>query len=307
MNIGIIGYGSMGKMLAQKFAASGYSEIQKVLVANRSKEKLNTIPNELCICNSNVELAEKSDIIFVCVRPVDIKSVIIEIKDSVKKDALLVSLNGSVTFEMLEKLFKHKIAKVIPSVTAEINRSQTLVTYNTFVTEEDKANLEKILSCMGNVVVLPENEIGMGSELVSCMPGFIASMFDVVCKSAKKHTSLPDEQIIKMVLNTVSATADLMIQKGLSFEEVVARVATKGGITEEGSKIIYGQFPSTADEMFRKTLEKRKTTAQKAASRTITTSSAVLSQTTIRCGLSRFIFQAYTTPIRLWKNSPFSK
>ena len=265
MNIGIIGYGSMGKMLAQKFAASGYSEIQKVLVANRSKEKLNTIPNELCICNSNVELAEKSDIIFVCVRPVDIKSVIIEIKDSVKKDALLVSLNGSVTFEMLEKLFKHKIAKVIPSVTAEINRSQTLVTYNTFVTEEDKANLEKILSCIGNVVVLPENEIGMGSELVSCMPGFIASMFDVVCKSAKKHTTLPDEQIIKMVLNTASATADLMIQKGLSFEEVVTRVATKGGITEEGSKIIYGQFPSTADEMFRKTLEKRKTTAQKAA------------------------------------------
>lgn len=37
--------------------------------------------------------------------------------------------------------------------------------------------------------------IGMGSELVSCMPGFIASMFDVVCKSAKKHTSLQDERM----------------------------------------------------------------------------------------------------------------
>ncbi|MBP5576828.1 MAG: NAD(P)-binding domain-containing protein [Treponema sp.] len=265
MNIGIIGYGSMGKMLAQKFASSGYSEIQNVFVANRSKEKLASVQDELCICNSNAELAEKSDIIFVCVRPADIKPVINEIKDSVKEDALLVSLNGSVTFEMLEKLLQHKIAKVIPSVTAEINRSQTLVSYNNLVLSKDKTNLEKILSCMGNVVVLPENEIGMGSELVSCMPGFIASMFDVVCKAAKKHTSLPDEQIIKMVLNTVSATGDLMIQKGLSFEEVVARVATKGGITEEGSKIIYGQFPSTADAMFQKTLDKRKQTAENAA------------------------------------------
>ena len=52
---------------------------------------------------------------------------------------------------------------------------------------------------------------------------------------------------------------------GLSFEEVVARVATKGGITEEGSKIIYEQFPSTADAMFHKTLDKRKQTAQNAA------------------------------------------
>ncbi|MBQ5450776.1 MAG: NAD(P)-binding domain-containing protein, partial [Treponema sp.] len=60
MNIGIIGYGSMGKMLAQKIAASGYSEIQNVFVANRSKEKLISIPNELCTCKSNAELAEKS-------------------------------------------------------------------------------------------------------------------------------------------------------------------------------------------------------------------------------------------------------
>ena len=118
---------------------------------------------------------------------------------------------------------------------------------------------------LGDVVVLPENEIGMGSELVSCMPGFIASMFDVVCKAAKKHSSLSDEQIVKMVLNTVSATGDLMIQKDLSFEQVVARVATKGGITEECAKVIYEQFPKTADAMFQKTLDKRKITAEKAA------------------------------------------
>ena len=46
MNIGIIGYGSMGKMLAQKFASSGYSEIQNVFVANRSKEKLASVKDE---------------------------------------------------------------------------------------------------------------------------------------------------------------------------------------------------------------------------------------------------------------------
>lgn len=32
----------------------------------------------------------------------------------------------------------------------------------------------------------------MGSELVSCMPGFIASIFDVICQSAIKHTCVTD-------------------------------------------------------------------------------------------------------------------
>ena len=43
MNIGIIGYGSMGKMLARKFASSGFSEIECALVSNRSKEKLQSV------------------------------------------------------------------------------------------------------------------------------------------------------------------------------------------------------------------------------------------------------------------------
>ena len=105
----------------------------------------------------------------------------------------------------------------------------------------------------------------MGSELVSCMPGFIASIFDVICTSAESHTSIPREQIVRMVLNTMSATGDLMLEKNLSFEDTVNRVATKGGITEEGTKVIYDMFPAAADEMFNKTLEKRKLTASKAA------------------------------------------
>ena len=42
------------------------------------------------------------------------------------------------------------------------------------------------------------------------------------------------------------------------------RVATKGGITEEGTKVIYEEFPPTADRLFENTLAKRKQTAEHA-------------------------------------------
>jgi len=264
MKIGIIGYGSMGKMLLWKFSGNAGITKDDLLVANRTPEKLSEAKCIATICD-NTTLAGTADIVFVCVRPSDMKTVLSEISSSLKDDALLVTLNGSITFDMIAKLVNCRTAKVIPSLTAEIDRSQTIVCYNSLVTDEDKILLSGLLSSFGKVIELPENEVGMGSELVSCMPGFIASIFDVICNSAEGHTEIPKEQIVKMVLNTMSATGDLMLQKDLSFNDVVTRVATKGGITEEGTKVIYDMFPSAADEMFNKTLEKRRLTAEKAA------------------------------------------
>ncbi|MBR5973610.1 MAG: NAD(P)-binding domain-containing protein [Clostridiales bacterium] len=271
MKIGIIGYGSMGRMITEKIAASGSLAAGDIFVSNRSQEKLQNIPEGVIVCENNCDLAQKVNaseedqgIVFLCVRPVDLKNVFSEMATDLSSETLVVSLNGSITFDMLSKFFSGKMAKVIPSVTAEVNRSQTLVCYNGKAEENDKQDLESLLRTFGNVIELPEDEIGMGSELVSCMPGFIASIFDVLCASAKKHTSIPDDQVVKMVLQTMCATGELMLEKNMSFEDVVSRVATKGGITEEGTKVVYEAFPKTADLLFEKTLEKRRMTAEKA-------------------------------------------
>lgn len=261
MNIGIIGYGSMGRMLLEKFVDS---VPDKLYVANRTPEKLCDIRETVTVCRNNAELASCADILFLCVRPADLKTVLEEIRAYLKDNSLLVSLNGSVTFNQLGKIVKHKTAKAIPSVTAEIGRSQTLVCFNELVRASDQDTLKQLLGCIGNVIELPEEEMGMGSELVSCMPGFIAAIFDVICREAEKHTKIPEHQIIRMVLNTMCATGEMMLEKNMSFDEVVARVATKGGITEEGTQVIYEQFPETADGLFEKTLAKRRQTAERA-------------------------------------------
>jgi len=234
------------------------------IIANRTIEKLDEASKIAVICKSNKVLAKNSDIIFICVRPADLKSVILEIKDELKPDVLLVSLNGSISFELLSRITQQKMAKVIPSVTAEINRSQTLICFNAQADASDKKVVTKLMSCIGEVIELPENEMGMGSELVSCMPGFIASIFDVLCRSAKTHTNIPEKQIVRMLLNTMSSTADLMLQMNMTFDDVVSRVATKGGITEEGTKVVYEMFPKTADTLFEKTLEKRRLISENA-------------------------------------------
>ena len=55
-----------------------------------------------------------------------------------------------------------------------------------------------------------------------------------------------------------------MLNKNYTFENIVDRVATKGGITQEGTSVVYENFPAIADEIFQKTLEKRRITTEKA-------------------------------------------
>jgi site-specific recombinase XerD len=60
--IGIIGYGSMGKMLLCKFGESGMVSNDHLFVANRTPGKILEAPDKYSICVSNKELAEKADI-----------------------------------------------------------------------------------------------------------------------------------------------------------------------------------------------------------------------------------------------------
>jgi pyrroline-5-carboxylate reductase len=262
--IGIIGYGSMGKMIFSKFIESKIIPESDIFVSNRTYEKIKDLQKiypKLNICKNNIEAAGDADILFICVKPSEIKTVLSEIFEKIKTDCHIVSLNGSVLFSHMEQICKSmKISKIIPSVTAEVNQSVTLVCRNTHVNDDDRSALKALLESFGTVIEVSETEIGICSELTSCMPGFIGAIFKVITDEAEKYTSLDKKDIINMVIKTLYGTGKLLLESEMTFDKLISRVATKGGITEEGTKVIEKEMPKMANELFEKTLEKRKMT-----------------------------------------------
>jgi pyrroline-5-carboxylate reductase len=59
-----------------------------------------------------------------------------------------------------------------------------------------------------------------------------------------------------MVLMTFLGTVRLLQGKKFGFDELITRVATKGGITEEGLKILDEHLPFVFDELLEATLNK---------------------------------------------------
>ena len=260
-NIGIIGYGSMGKMIFAKIIESKIVHESNVFLAERAYEAikdLKMVYPHLNICENNNDAAKNADIVFLCVKAMDIKKVLMEILPEMKKDCHIVSLNGSVMFRQMDQICAgRKISKITPNINGEIKQSITLVSHNAFVGDDDKNGLKKLLECFGSVVELSETEAGIGMDLTSCMPGFIGAVLKLITDEAAKHTSIPRDDLNKMLLGTVRGTANYLLEKNVAFEDLVSRVATKGGITEEGTKVINLKLPEIISEIFARTNEKR--------------------------------------------------
>ena len=265
-NIGIIGYGSMGKMIFSRIIEAKIVHESNFFLAERAYESirgLKTVYPQLNICENNNDAAKNADVVFLCVKALDIKKVLTEILPELKKDCHIVSLNGSVMFRQLEKICAgRKISKITPNINGEIKQAITLVSHNAFVSADDKNGLKELLECFGAVVELPETETGVGMDLTSCMPGFIAAVLKLITDEAAKRTSIPRDDITKMLLGTVRGTANYLLERDVTFEELVSRVATKGGITEEGTKVINVKLPEIISEIFARTIEKMRITTE---------------------------------------------
>ncbi|MCX7773035.1 MAG: NAD(P)-binding domain-containing protein [Clostridia bacterium] len=265
--LGFIGYGSMGSMLINGFLARDMVEESNILISTRSPEKAASLKEKhpgVIILESNRSVAEKVDILFLCIKPVDFSEVLTAITDVIRPNQHVISIAGMVPINTLEGRLKAKISKVIPTVVSEVLEGVSLLCHGTRVTDENKAYLKQLLMSIGTVCETNEAMLPLYTELTSCGPGFFASFIEEFILSAMRHDpSLTYEAVSGLVVQTLYGTGRLMADRHFTPQSVVKRVATKGGITEEGVKVFEEKLPHVLDELFDKTLQKRSLMAEK--------------------------------------------
>lgn len=267
LKVAFIGYGSMGSMLVSSFIRSGALSPDQIIVSTRTKGRLDQLKSRyggIAIAGDNIEAARQADYIFLCTKAMDFKDILNEIKSCLDPSKVIISIAGAVRIEHIEELTPAKVIKLIPSITSESLAGISLLCYGERVTGDNKAFVGSILDKISTVKIVSEEDLGLATELTSCMPGFIAAMFKELADSAKRRESgLTGEEVDEMVTTTLYGTAKLLCESGLSFEETLARVATKGGITEEGAKVLKSRLPAVFEEMLDVTLDKRKRVNEK--------------------------------------------
>jgi pyrroline-5-carboxylate reductase len=266
---GFIGTGSMGSMLIRQFIRTGVVAPQEITACSRTGASACALAAETGIAagESNRDVARIADVLFICVRPLDVHAVLREIHDVLPKEALLVSIAGCVTLADIAAWTRPAIrcAKIIPSVTAEEHSGIALVAWNSWITPEDKERVFTLFSAIGTPVEIDEKHIEVYSDLTSCAPALFAAMMQEFAAAAVRREGVPPALAEFLVRHTLIGTAWLLTGKETGFEDIIRRVATPGGITEEGVRVLRNGLPPVYDELLEVTLAKHASVKERIA------------------------------------------
>lgn len=258
-SIGIIGLGSMGGMMLDRFIAGG-TPAGNICAATHNPQKLAQFAARYpgLKTGSNLEAA-KSDIVFICVEPGQFKDVLLEILPALSESSHIGNIASTVTIANVESLIPCKVTKLVPTITSKVGRGVTLVSYNDKITPQDKQDISGLFAAFGELQELPEGDLAYATELTSCGPGLYAYILGQIASAAQKYTDTVGEaEIRRWLMETFAGTIALAEATDMTFDEIVSGVATRGGITEEGVRAMADMdLNAVFDAMFRRTLEKR--------------------------------------------------
>ncbi len=245
MRVGFIGTGSMGSILIDSFIQSGALKPKQISASNRSIAKLEALSKKhigLHAAHSNKEVIERSDIIFICVKPLEFKHVIDDIKERLHPQQIVISITSPVLIKHLENQMPCKVAKIIPSITNYECSGASLCMYGSRIDPKDMGMLEGLLAYISAPLRIQENFTRITSDLSSCGPAFLCYFLERFIEAAVEETGIPQEEATRLASEMLIGTGKLITSGGFTPQSLKDRVTVPGGITAEGLKLMENEM-----------------------------------------------------------------
>ncbi len=232
---GFIGTGNMANAIIKglknsklKFNITGFDKDKRVL--NEVKRKY-----KIVIKKSNLEVVDSSDVIILAVKPQNVNEVLLEIKDRLTDEHLIISIAAGITINHIIKQTGKNIpiVRVMPNTPALIGEGVCAYCKNKFVTKKYENLAKKILDSFCKIVIyLSENKINTVTALSGSGPAYFFYFLEAMLDASsllkiKKNIAL-------LLLSQTMVGAGKMILEGKGTpEELRKKVTSKGGTTEK--------------------------------------------------------------------------
>lgn len=241
MKIGFIGGGNMasamiGGILKNKVAAP--EEIMVSVVTEKSVERLkNTFG--VAACRDNRGVAAEADILFLAIKPIFVLDVIAEIKDFVKKDNVIVSVLPGRSMEWFCEQFGRplKIVRTMPNTPALVGEGMTGVCKNELVSEEEMAQVLKLLNSFGRSELIPERLMNTVVGVSGSSPAYVFMFIEALADAAVAE-GMPRKQAYAFAAQSVLGSAKMVLETGLHPGELKDQVCSPGGTTIEAVAVL---------------------------------------------------------------------
>lgn len=226
--IGIFGFGNMGQAIFKLLKIR--KDFDFFVYSDKPKKV-----KKIYYLETLEELLEKSDLIFVCVKPQDFKNLLLQGKElkAPGKNKIVVSIMAGIELNRIKRFFKNcRVIRTMPNLNLLIGEGAGgwYAKKNDFSTKELK-EIQFIFSKFGKIFfVSNEDDLNSVTAIAGSGPAYAALFIDSLIKAGTK-TGLDKNKTKQMVFKTLSGTIKYLQSNKVDLEEFIEKVSSKGGVT----------------------------------------------------------------------------
>jgi competence protein ComER len=259
MKIGIIGTGNMGTILIEALIDGKAVSPSSMVITNRTKTKAMLLKNKykgIRVGENADEVASQSDLVFLCVKPLDVYTIINEINPQLNNRKCVISITSPIDTTQLEAKTTCSVIRVIPSITNRALAGVSLITYGEHCSENWKTKVESLFAKISVPVTIDDKITRVASDIVSCGPAFFSYLLQRFILAAVKETEIDQETATVMASEMIVGLGELIKQGHYTLPSLQEKVCVKGGITGEGIKVMEEELGDLFEHIFQATHNK---------------------------------------------------
>ena len=170
MKLGFIGTGNMASAIMGGIISNNVVPADEIIGADLFAPGRERVQKQfgIHVTDSNIEVAQKAEVIILSVKPQFYADVIKEIAGEIKDSQIIITIAPGKTLAWLEEQFgkQVKIVRTMPNTPAMVGAGMTAASPNAYLSEEEISYVKTLLES-GNEVVALDNFITGKRENIS--------------------------------------------------------------------------------------------------------------------------------------------
>jgi pyrroline-5-carboxylate reductase len=232
MQVGLIGSGNMARALARGW---GRPVLASDSGSGRAQQIVDEVGGERL---SNVEVAQRADVVVLAHKPYQLKPVAREIRDHAKVIASV--LGGTRTMALHESYPTSQVFAIMPNTPVEVRRGVSV-----YATRDEKeqalyvpdpqveAQVLGLFRELGVIVSVPSRLFDAATSLSGVGPAYQALLAEAQI-DAGIRLGLKPWDAENLVIETMAGTAELLLRRNRDTLQVRREVTSPGGSTARG-------------------------------------------------------------------------
>jgi pyrroline-5-carboxylate reductase len=235
--IGLLGAGNMAGAMITGWVGQDPAAAERILVTDRGSGRAQALGEHHGVhpVARNAELVERADLVVICVKPVDVERALREVSGLITPAKTIASVAAGVRTATLETILDvdAPVFRFMPNVGVRVCAGTLAYSAGRFTHTEAERQVLDAFSRLGEVVALDERLFDAATALSGSGPAFLGLIIEAF-EDAGIVSGLTYDDARRLLLSTVSGTAELLRAEDLACSALRRMVTSPGGTAAAG-------------------------------------------------------------------------